>query len=142
MLNTGLRQVTSHTSIIELTIVVNNATLQTLSNRSREVLTKSLRCDKARATITKTERKNIIHGQTAEIEEVLPMAVIRNDKRLVLNKVWSILLHQTTLVKSLAHQINLQLLEIAYSTVNELSRTARSTLCEILTLEERNTVTA
>jgi hypothetical protein len=70
------------------------------------------------------------------------MAVVRNYESLVLYEVWSILLHQASLVESLTHQVNLQLLEIANATVNELSRTRRSTLGEVLALEERNTVTA
>ena len=141
LLHAGLCQVASHTGVVELTVVINNTTLQALGNRSWEIVAKSLCCDKARATITETKREDIVECQTTEVEEILPMAVVRDYEGLILNEVWSILLHQTTLVESLTHQVYLQLLEIANTAVNEFCRTARGTLCKILTLEERNTVT-
>ncbi len=50
--------------------------------------------------------------------------------------------HDAALVQSLAHQIDLQLLQIAHAAVHEFRRTARRALGEILALEQNRFVTA
>ena len=138
MFDAGLCEVYGHARVVELPVVVDHAALQPLLHRRGKVFPHLLRRDEFRTSVTETERKQVVEREPAEVEHVVPMAVIRDDECLVLDQMRCVGLHAAALAQRLEHEQHVALLEVAHAAVHEFGRTARSALGEVALFEARD----
>ena len=136
VLDAGLREVHGHARVVELSVVVNDTALETLLDRGGDVFHHLLGRNEFRTSVTETERKHVVEGQTAEVQEIVPIAVIRNHECLVLHQVGGVGLHASAFAQCLQHEHYVAFLQIAYTAVYEFRRAARRAFREVGLFEQ------
>ena len=133
----GLRKVHGHTRVVELSVVVHHAAFQSLLDRSRDVFHYLFRRNVFRTSVAETERKHVVEGQTAKIEEIIPVTVIRDHECLVFDQVRGVGFHAAAFAQGFEHQHDVALLQVTYAAVHELRTAARCAFGEVGLFEQR-----
>ena len=120
-----------HARVVELPVVVDHAALQPLFDRGGDVFHHLLRRDELRTSVAEAEREQVVERQAAEVEEIVPVAVVRDDERLVLHQMRGVGLHAAAFAQRLEHQHHVAFLEVAHAAVHEFGRTARRAFGEV-----------
>ena len=131
VLDAGLGEVDGHARVVELSVVVDHAALQPLFDRGGDVFHHFLGGDVLRTSVAEAEREQVVEGQAAEVKEIVPVAVVRNDERLVLHQMRGVGLHAAALAQRFKHQHHVALLQVAHAAVHEFGRAARRTFRKV-----------
>ena len=132
-----LREVDRHARVVELPVVVYDAALESLFDRSGDVFHYFFCRDEFRTAVTETERKHVVEGQTAKIEEIIPVTVIRDHECLVFDQVRGVGFHAAAFAQGFEHQHDVALLQVTYAAVHELRTAARCAFGEVGLFEQR-----
>ena len=140
MVDHRLCQVHRHAGVVKLPVVINHAALQPLFLNCGQVLLNRFWPNEARTPVAEPKRQHVVEREPAKVEEIFPMRVVGDDKRLVLHQMRSVALHETTLPERLEHKLHIAVLQVAHTAMHELCATARCGLGKVILLQQRHTV--
>ena len=142
VLDAGLCEVHGHARVVELAVVVYDASFQSLFDRSGNVFHYLFCRNEFRAAVTETERKHIVESQSTEIKEIVPVTVVRDDERLVFYQVRGIGFHAAAFAQGFEHQHDVAFLQVTDASVYQLRAAARGAFREVGLFEQGHAETA
>ena len=138
VLDACLCEVDRHARVVELPVVVYDAALEPLFDRSGDVFHHFLCRNEFRSAVTEAEREHVVEGQTAEIKKIIPIPVVRDHEGLVFHQMGGVRLHAAAFAQRFEHQHDVALLQVADAAVYELGTAARSAFRKVGFFEQRH----
>lgn len=111
--------------------------LEPLFDRSGDVFHHFLCRNEFRSAVTEAEREHVVEGQTAKIEEIVPVTVIRDHECLVFDQVRGVGFHAAAFAQGFEYQHDVAFLQVADAAVHELRTAARGAFGEVGLFEQR-----